>query len=71
MLLNKTDLLAYLQFDVDQRIAYAQRVNPDITILQVSATTGEDMQLCYKRLREQHQSIHFDEKTQSTITVNN
>ncbi|MCP4698517.1 MAG: hydrogenase nickel incorporation protein HypB [Gammaproteobacteria bacterium] len=43
MLLNKIDLLPYLQFDVDKCIEYAHRVNPGIKVLQVSAATGEGM----------------------------
>ena len=38
MLLNKIDLLPYLQFDVDRCIDYARRVNPGIKVLRVSAT---------------------------------
>jgi len=41
MLLNKCDLLPYLQFDAELAIAYARRVNPHIEILRVSATSGE------------------------------
>ncbi|MDQ6997641.1 MAG: hydrogenase nickel incorporation protein HypB [Mariprofundus sp.] len=66
MLLNKTDLLPYLQFDVDQCIAYAQRVNPGMTILQVSATTGEGMQEWYQWLRDLHQSIQTDKQQHAT-----
>ncbi len=44
MILNKVDLLPYLNFDVDQCIAYARRVNPRIEILQVSATKGQGME---------------------------
>ncbi|HIP68882.1 MAG TPA: hydrogenase nickel incorporation protein HypB [Chromatiales bacterium] len=51
LLLNKTDLLPYLQFDVDKCIEYAQRVNPGIQILQVSATTGEGMAHWYQWIR--------------------
>ncbi|MEA3290740.1 MAG: hydrogenase nickel incorporation protein HypB, partial [Pseudomonadota bacterium] len=40
LLLNKIDLLPYLQFDVDQCIEYAHRVNPGIKVLQLSATSG-------------------------------
>jgi hydrogenase nickel incorporation protein HypB len=40
MLLNKVDLLPYLQFDVTQCIANARRVNPDIEVLLLSATSG-------------------------------
>jgi len=43
MLLNKIDLLPHLEFDVEQCIAYARRVNPGLQVLQVSATTGEGM----------------------------
>ena len=43
MLLNKTDLLPYLDFDVDKCIEYARRVNPDIQVIQLSARSGEGM----------------------------
>lgn len=43
MILNKVDLLPYLDFDVAQCIAYARRVNPDIVVLQVSARSGQGM----------------------------
>lgn len=43
MLLNKIDLLPYLNFDVEQCINYAKQVNPTIQILPISATTGEGM----------------------------
>ena len=44
MLLNKVDLLPYLNFDVDKCLAYAREVNPDISILLVSATRGDGME---------------------------
>jgi hydrogenase nickel incorporation protein HypB len=44
MLLNKCDLLPYLDFDVDKAIAFARQVNPGIEVLQVSATTGQGME---------------------------
>ena len=44
MLLNKIDLLPYLQFDVDKCLDYARQVNPDIEIILVSATSGEGME---------------------------
>jgi len=40
MLLNKIDLLPYLDFDVEQCIAHARRVNPRLQVMQVSATSG-------------------------------
>ena len=43
MLLNKTDLLPYLDFDVEACLEYARRVNPEIEVIQVSARSGEGM----------------------------
>ncbi len=43
MILNKIDLLPYLDFDVARCIDFARRVNPGIKVLQVSATNGEGM----------------------------
>ena len=43
MLLNKVDLLPYLNFDVEKCIASAREVNPGIEIILISATSGEGM----------------------------
>ncbi|EBO7867280.1 hydrogenase nickel incorporation protein HypB, partial [Salmonella enterica] len=43
MLLNKVDLLPYLNFDVEKCIASAREVNPEIEIILISATSGEGM----------------------------
>ena len=43
MLLNKIDLLPYLDFDVAAAIAFARQVNPQIRVIQVSATSGAGM----------------------------
>jgi len=44
VLVNKTDLLPYLDFDVEEAIANARKVNPAIKVLKVSARTGEGME---------------------------
>jgi len=54
LLLNKTDLLPHLAFDVERCIGHARRVNPKIRVLQVSATTGEGMEAWYSWLRDMH-----------------
>ena len=51
MLLNKVDLLPYLQFDVERCIEYARRVNRSIKVLRVSATSGEGMDDWYQWIR--------------------
>ncbi len=44
MILNKIDLLPYLDFDQEQCIQYAKQVNPRIKIIQLSAKTGAGME---------------------------
>jgi len=51
MLLNKTDLLPHLDFDVAACLENARRVNPGIKVLQLSAKTGEGMEGWYRWLR--------------------
>ncbi len=43
MLLNKIDLLPYLEFDLERCIGNARRTNPDIAVICVSATSGAGM----------------------------
>ena len=45
MILSKVDLLPFLDFNTEQVIEYAKRVNPNLEILQVSAKTGEGLGL--------------------------
>jgi hydrogenase nickel incorporation protein HypB len=55
MILNKIDLLPYVNFNVEDCIEYARTVNPNITIFQLSATTGEGMDDWYNWLHQQTQ----------------
>jgi hydrogenase nickel incorporation protein HypB len=58
MLLNKIDLLPHLDFNVEQCIENARRINPGIKVLQLSATTGEGMDGWLKWLKdERHHMI--------------
>ena len=43
MIINKIDLMPYVTFDVARCIQYAQRVNPLIEVILVSATRGDGM----------------------------
>jgi hydrogenase nickel incorporation protein HypB len=51
MILTKTDLLPYVQFDVARCREYARRVNPDLEIVELSATRGDGLEAWYARLR--------------------
>ncbi len=44
MVLTKIDLLPYVPFRLEDAIANARRIQPEIEILRVSSTTGEGMQ---------------------------
>ncbi|MFA6971046.1 MAG: hydrogenase nickel incorporation protein HypB [Gallionella sp.] len=43
MLLNKCDLLPYLEFNAELAIDYARRINPELQVIRISATSGEGM----------------------------
>ncbi|SDK17181.1 Hydrogenase nickel incorporation protein HypB [Actinopolyspora mzabensis] len=53
VLLNKTDLLPHLSFEMDRFAEYARRINPGVEILPVSATTGEGLPAWYDWLAGQ------------------
>ncbi len=52
MLVNKVDLLPYVDFDVARCIDYARRANPNVEVLEISATKGDGMDAWYSWLRE-------------------
>lgn len=52
-LINKIDLLPYVDFDIDQCKQYALRVNRDLTFLDVSAKSGAGLDGWIEWLRQQ------------------
>ena len=52
-LINKIDLLPYVNFNVDKMIGYARQVSHIDRFIQVSATTGQGMEEWYAWLKEQ------------------
>ncbi len=50
-IINKIDLLPYLNFDVKKTKEYALQVNPNLIFFEVSATTGEGMEQWYEWLK--------------------
>ena len=53
LLINKTDVLPYFDFDMEKVIEYAHRRNPKLEIFPVSAKTGEGMDAWCGWLRQQ------------------
>jgi hydrogenase nickel incorporation protein HypB len=56
MLINKIDLLPHVEFDVVRVMANANEVNPDMSVLRLSARTGEGMPSWYEWLQREAKS---------------
>ena len=52
-IINKIDLIPYLNFDLDKLKDYALQVNHHLEFFEVSATTGEGMEQWYNWLKKQ------------------
>jgi hydrogenase nickel incorporation protein HypB len=52
-IINKIDLLPYVQFDVEQAKDNARKINPHLEFLEVSATTGTGMDSWYSWLKNE------------------
>lgn len=57
MIINKTDLLPHVDFDLSLAAGYARDVNPQIKIISVSAKTGEGLSEWYDWLRTESATI--------------
>ncbi len=57
MIINKIDLLPYVDFDLQQCIEYAKRVNPNVKILQLSANKGDGLDSWYDWINLQRQKM--------------
>lgn len=56
VLLNKVDLLPYLDFDVEMAIEDLKGINPESNLLQLSARTQEGMDSWYSWIEEAYQA---------------
>jgi len=55
-IINKIDLLPYVNFDVEKAKEYAKTVNPNLVFFEVSATKGDGMEAWYQWLREERRA---------------
>jgi hydrogenase nickel incorporation protein HypB len=51
-LINKTDLLPYVDFNMEKAKEYARQINPGLKILEISVKTGEGINLWYEWLKQ-------------------
>jgi len=56
MVLSKVDLLPHLDFDVEQCLAHARRVNPHLEIVTLSAASGQGLESWNGLLRRRMQA---------------
>ncbi len=52
-IINKTDLLPYVDFDMKKVKEYALRINPNLTFLDISVRNGDGLDSWYSWLKEQ------------------
>lgn len=57
MLLNKCDLLPYLEFNIELAIENARRINPAIKVIQLSAATGAGFDAWLAWLEQEHDKV--------------
>jgi hydrogenase nickel incorporation protein HypB len=50
-IINKTDLLPYVDFDIEKAKEYTRQINPELEILEVSVKTGDGMEGWYSWIR--------------------
>ncbi|MHC4691053.1 MAG: hydrogenase nickel incorporation protein HypB [Planctomycetota bacterium] len=51
-IINKTDLLPYVDFDVEKARAYALKINPQLEFIELSVKTGDGMDKWYEWLAD-------------------
>ena len=56
-IINKSDLLPWVDFDTEETIRYAHSLNPTLEFITLSAKTGEGMDLWFKWLKKQAEFI--------------
>ena len=68
MLINKIDLLPYVNFDLDRCIQYGRQVNPDIHVITLSAQNGQGMDKWLEWISAEQASLseRFLSEAQST-----
>ena len=55
LIINKTDLLSFTNFNMEEARANARRINPDLEILELSCTSGQGMEQWFSWLTARRQ----------------
>jgi len=57
LLITKTDLIPYVDFNIKQCISYAKQINPDIESINLSAKNGEGLESWYQWINSLESNI--------------
>ena len=69
ILLNKVDLLPYLDFDLEKTIRNVKIINPRATVVRLSARTGEGLEQWYDWILVQATSVKSSQGLRSAESV--
>jgi hydrogenase nickel incorporation protein HypB len=58
VVINKSDLLPYVDFDVEKCLSFAQQLKPSLQAITLSATTGEGVETWYDWLTSLYSAAH-------------
>ncbi len=61
VVVNKTDLLPYVDFDLDRFVEQARSLNPGVAVLPLSVRTGENLDTWFDWLDRQRQDVRPDQ----------
>jgi len=59
-IINKTDLLPYVDFDIEKAKAHALRLNPHLEFIELSAKSGEGMEQWFQWLNTNLKTLNYD-----------
>jgi hydrogenase nickel incorporation protein HypB len=67
VIINKSDLLPYVDFDLDKCAAYARSINPSVNILTLSATAGDGIAEWYGWIAVRANKITASRMSQGSV----
>ncbi len=69
MIINKLDLLPYVDFDLERCVDYARRINPAIEVISLSATKGDQFDQWLNWLQSQSQDSRIDDQESTPVSA--
>ena len=67
MVITKTDLLPYVSFDIEKCVDFARRINPEIEVMRVSATSGEGLEAWFDWIGQRRAAVAPSQSSASEV----